>query len=173
MQRKLTADELLHAQIARTHIQQMYTASGLPDDGHWFGQYLLLSHMIDNGTTDGKPYIEPQPEIVDGYRRATQDDVKRRDLEFWSDIKQRWMVRAEGAVPLFSEYHYRVPIDRIPTDEDAKQRPTVMVRHRGEQLWRTMPLAAVVKSDRPFITLQGTVIWRFQESRFPYPGELD
>jgi hypothetical protein len=168
MQRKLTADELLHAQIARTHIQQMYTASGLPDGGHWFGQHLLLSHMIDNGTTDGKPYVEPQPEIGDGYRVATESDASRLDLQVWHDTK--WKTTSPGICEGFT---YRVPVDRIPTDEDAKQRPIVMVRHRGEQLWRTMPLVAVVKSDRPFITLQGTVIWRFQESRFPYPGELD
>ena len=130
--------------------------------------------MLLHGTTDGKPWIEPKPEIGDGYRPATEADKDRRDLEFWSRIGGGWLARQTiYGTPLDPDYTYRVPIDRIPTDDDARQRPTVMVRHRGEQLWRTMPLVAVVKSDRPFITLQSTVIWRFQEARFPYPGELD
>jgi hypothetical protein len=133
-----------------------------------------LDDMATHGTTDGKPYIEPQPEIGEGYRRATQDDVKRRDLEFWSDINQRWMVRAEGAVPLFSEYHYRVPIDRIPTDEDAVGRPTVMVRDVDGQPYRAATLyGACPEKSLPFVAICEAVWNCFRQARFPYPGELD
>ena len=171
-QRKLTAEELRSVLDARHHLRMVSAFAGDPVQ---CGVLLCdLDLVALHCTTDGKPYIEPQPEIGDGYRLATEADAWRKDVEYFSNLKgNSWFARAVHGKPLESSYLYRVPVDRIPTDEDAKQRPTVMVRHHGEKLWRTMPLVAVVKSARPFIALQGTVIWRFQEARFPYPGELD
>jgi hypothetical protein len=171
MQRKLTDEELQDVMHARHYLRMVTTFADLLQSRIAM-KYLDL--VATHGTTDGKPCVEPQPEVGEGYRVATESDAWRKDVEYFSNLKGNgWFARAVHGKPLESSYHYRVPVDRIPTDEDAKQRPTVMVRHHGEKLWRTMPLVAVVKSDRPFITLQGTVIWRFQEARFPYPGELD
>jgi len=171
-QRKLTDEELQDLMHARHYLRLVARLIGIPT--HLGVVLSELDARALHATSDGEPYIEPQPEVGEGYRVATWSDKDRRDLEFWSKAGGGWQHRKTiYGTPLDPDYDYRVPIDRIPTDEDARQRPTVMVRHHGEKLWRTMPLVAVVKSDRPFITLQGTVIWRFQEARFPYPGELD
>ena len=168
-QRKLTKRELQKVSravwylrsLARVRGDKPYTTIVLND----------LEAMASNGTTDGKPWIEPQPEIGEGYRAATEADVKRRDLEFWSDFNQRWMVRAEGPVPLFSDYHYRVPVDRIPTDEDAVGRPTVMVTANVADGWLARPLLAVTSMG--FLVKSGDGWTKWMQARFPYPGELD
>jgi len=171
-QRKLTREELQHVDRAAWYLRSVMNHCGLIANGDSVLDH--LSAIEVHGTTDGKPWIEPQPEIGEGYRAATEADVKRRDLEFWSDFNQRWMVRAEGPVPLFSDYHYRVPVDRIPTDEDAKQRPTVMVWDYETAEWKARSLLAVTDRGFPFVAGgpgYDSAPWRL--CRFPYPGELD
>jgi hypothetical protein len=171
-QRKLTGFEVDKIAILLNDLNKAAELIGCNDARQYFPDAVdMLASMKTNRTTDGNPWIEPQPEIGEGYRPATEQDKDRRDRNHWDQQSECWYYSKTGSYD--ASITYRVPIDRIPTDDDARQRPTVMVRHHGEQLWRTMPLVAVVKSDRPFITLQGTVIWRFQEARFPYPGELD
>jgi hypothetical protein len=141
----------------------------------WDEQFADLLAVADNGTTDGKPCVEPQPEIGDGYRLATWADKDRRDLEFWSRIGGGWLARQTiHGTPLDPDYHYRVPIDRIPTDEDAVGRPTVMVRDNDKQGWQARKLLAVTGCLDKFITSSSSGVACFwMQARFPYPGELD
>ena len=141
--------------------------------------------MATHGTTDGKPYVEPQPEIGDGYRRATEADAWRKDVEYFSNLKGNgWFPRAVHGKPLESSYLYRVPIDRIPTDEDAVGRPIVMVSDASGSMckWHPATLLAVLKncylgtyeSGAAFggwLYPIGFSTWAY--ARFPYPGELD
>jgi len=174
VQRKLTKRELQKVSravwylrsLARVRGDKPYTTIVLND----------LEAMASNGTTDGRPYVEPQPEIGEGYRAATESDVGRRDLEYFSNLKGNgWFARPVHGKPLESSYHYRVPVDRIPTDEDARQRPTVMVRDNDKESWDKQTLLAVAGSFDKFITSPGADISAcfWMQARFPYPGELD
>jgi hypothetical protein len=126
-------------------------------------------------TTDGKPYVEPQPEVGDGYRPATEADAWRKDVEYFSNLKGNgWFPRAVHGKPLESSYHYRVPIDRVPTDEDAVGRPIVMVLDGVSGAWAKASLLAVTSDDTyPFCALMDGVVDSWMDCRFPYPGELD
>ena len=79
--------------------------------------------------------------------------------------------------PLDPDYHYRVPVDRIPTDEDAKQRPTVMVRNNERMKWKVVKLIMVAEKAEgmhfPFVTIDSLRPDCWACCRFPYPGELD
>ena len=66
---------------------------------------------------------------------------------------------------------YVEPI-RIPADEDAKERPMVMVSEDGKA-WTKRKLLAVVSSQTPYITestMIGATRWRY--CRFPTEAEL-
>ena len=170
-QRKLTDAERIHAWEARLHIQQMYSADGMPDNGHWFKQHLLLSQMLDNGTTDGRPYVEPTPEIGEGYRLATEADRDRRDRDM-CDVHGKWVPAHVGIHA--GNYTYRVPVDRVPTDEDAIGRPTVMVRDYELDPWMKTRLIAVAESDDgSFWEKSFHTVTCWKHCRFPYPGELE
>jgi hypothetical protein len=169
-QRKLTKRELQKVSravwylrsLARVRGDKPYTTIVLND----------LEAMASNGTTDGRPYVEPQPEIGDGYRLATEADVGRRDLEYFSNLKGNgWFARPVHGKPLESSYHYRVPIDRIPTDEDSRQRPTVMVMGNAADGWLARTLLAVTAMG--FLVAFGDGFSNWKQCRFPYPGELD
>ena len=171
-QRKLTKRELQKVSravwylrsLARVRGDKPYTTIVLND----------LDAMARYGTTDGNPYVEPQPEIGDGYRVATEADALRKDVECFSNLKGNgWFLRARHGKPLESSYHYRVPVDRIPTDEDAKQRPTVMVRDNDHETWKKRKMVAALSEWFYAISLGGTNVQTWKQCRFPYPGELD
>jgi len=217
-QRKLDSFEKHWITSAATSIRALMIGCGCAY--RWDEQFADLLAVADNGTTDGKPWIEPQPEIGDGYRPATAEDRMRSDRSQWSAACRTWVAACIGSYATTSIYRvpvepqpeigdgyrlatlsdahrldrqvwcdgfwlnaqightetnrvYSVAKDRIPTDEDAVGRPTVMVRHSGVDQWESRSLVAVVKCDMPFITLTDTVILRFRYARFPYPGELD
>jgi hypothetical protein len=132
-----------------------------------------LNAIEAHGTTDGKPYVEPQPEIGEWYRYAIESDVNRLDVERWDTKSLAWHVRdaSRRGEPLDKEITYRVPIDRIPTDEDAKQRPTVMVTATITDEWLARPLLAVTATG--FLVKSGDGFSNWKKCRFPYPGELD
>jgi hypothetical protein len=132
-----------------------------------------LDDMATHGTTDGKPYAEPQPEIGEGYRRATASDIDRRDVAWWDAKTKRWEDCGawSAGMPFDSGRIYRVPVDRIPADEDAKQRPTVMVMGNAADGWHARPLLAVTAMG--FLVKSGDGFTNWKEARFPYPGELD
>ena len=172
VQRKLARDELRNANRAAWHLRNVINHCGLFDCGNSTLQH--LERMQCHGTTDGKPYIDPQPEVGDGYRVATEADKDRRDLGFWSRIGGGWVARQTiYGTPLDPDYHYRVPIDRIPTDEDAKGRPTVMVRDRDDQNWRPVTLLAVRNGSLAFVAnTPSNLLSSWAQARLPYPGEL-
>ena len=175
-QRKLNPEELERVEQARHNLRGMcgWTTTDRGDD-YWRGVDKELSKMLLHGTTDGRPYIEPQPEIGDGYRLATEADAWRKDVQYFSNLRGKgWFPRAVHGKPLESSYHYRVPIDRIPTDEDAKQRPTVMVRDSNDQNWKPATLLALRSGSLAFVaTTPSNLLSSWAQARFPYPGELD
>jgi hypothetical protein len=138
-------------------------------DAYWRDVDKELGKMLVHGTTDGKPYVEPQPEIPEGYRRATEADKNRRDRQ--GIFEGEWVQAAMGIC--FTGVTYRVPIDRIPTDEDARQRPTVMVRDDAHETWKARTIVAVLAEWFYAISLGGMHIQTWKQARFPYPGELD
>jgi hypothetical protein len=169
MQRKLTDEELQDVMHARHYLRKVTTFADLLQSRIAM-KYLDL--VATHGTTDGKPYIEPQPEVGDGYRVATEADKDRRDLEFWSKTGGGWQHRKTiYGTPLDPDYDYRVPIDRIPTDEDARQRPTVMVMGNIADGWHARRLLGV--TEMGFLVASGDGFTNWKQARFPYPGELD
>jgi hypothetical protein len=167
-QRKLNSEQICHADEASSNIARISSWDELDGgDKHWRGIYEKLRAFAVHGTTDGKPWIEPQPEIGDGYRLATLSDAHRRDRQVWCD--GFWLNAQIGHTE--TNRVYSVPIDRIPTDEDAKQRPTVMVAGDPENGWHARPLLGVTKMG--FLVASGDGFTNWKHARFPYPGELD
>lgn len=167
-QRKLTSEEVVRAEQARHNLRGIcgWTLTNRGDD-YWREVDSELCSMIFYQTTDGKPYVDPQPEIGDGYRVATEADSPRRDLEAWNPSSKKW----EPGFIVGDDATYRVPIDRIPTDDDARERPLVMVRDNGINGWLKANLVCVTKRGRRFIVFDGEEVAPFAECRFPYPGE--
>ena len=165
-QRKLTREELQNVLNAMCCLKKVE-----PLGGHFVYADIVhsgLDAMARHGTTDGKPWQEPQPEIGEGYRVATKADTDRLDLDVVIDGK--WVRTGPGVLDGFT---YRVPVDRIPTDEDAKARPTVMVRDNPKCSWQPAKLLGVVlESLYPFACDLSGCTTSFTEARFPYPGEL-
>jgi hypothetical protein len=171
-QHKLNQEGLELVEQARRNLHAMcgWTVT-YRGDAYWRDVDKELGKMLVHGTTDGKPYVEPQPEIPEGYRRATEADMGRRDRDMW-DSRGRWVTAHVGMHA--SNYTYRVPVDRIPTDEDAKQRPTVMVQDGVSGKWVKASLLAVTNDDTyPFCVLMDGDVDSWMDCRFPYPGELD
>jgi hypothetical protein len=173
-QRKLTGFEVDKIAVLLNDLDKAAELIGCNDARQYFPDAVdMLASMKTNRTTDGKPYIEPQPEIGDGYRRATEADKWRRDCEAF--YRGEWHVVSDGII--LGVTHYRVPIDRIPTDEDAKQRPTVMVRNNERMKWKVVKLIMVAEKAEgmhfPFVTIDSLRPDCWACCRFPYPGELD
>ena len=172
VQRKLTDEELQVVMDARFHVRQL--AKFLDCQEYCWRFLTILDDAANYKTSDGKSYVEPKPEIGEGYRKATEADKDRQDIEFWSCEYQKWFVRDMPAVGAFlaGSYHYRVPIDRIPTDDDARERPLVMVRDNDTSKWAARTLIAVSSHpDFPFIAIRDKVHSSWRQCRFPYPGE--
>jgi len=170
-QRKLTANELQTVMYARQHLRRVVN-SGC----HSINAAIVLDELdaiASHCTTDGKPYVEPLPEVGEGYRLATDADVGRRDRDML-DIHGRWVPAHVGMHA--SNYTYRVPIDRIPTDEDARRNPrlTVMVRNGVSGEWLKASLLAVTNDETyPFCVWMGGDVDGWRYCRFPYPIELN
>ena len=169
-QRKLTGFEVDKIAILLNDLNKAAELIGCNDARQYFPDAVdMLASMKTNRTTDGKPWIEPQPEIGEGYRPATDDDEDRRDLEAW--LASKWIKTGPGVC---TGVTYRVPVDRIPTDEDAKQRPTVMVRDSDDQNWKPATLLALRSGSLAFVaTTPSNLLSSWAQARFPYPGELD
>jgi hypothetical protein len=169
-QRKLTGFEVDKIAILLNDLDKAAELIGCNDARQYFPDAVdMLASMKTNRTTDGKPWIEPQPEIGEGYRPATDDDEDRRDLEAW--LASKWIKTGPGVC---TGVTYRVPVDRIPTDEDAKQRPTVMVRDSDDQNWKPATLLALRSGSLAFVaTTPSNLLSSWAQARFPYPGELD
>ena len=171
-QRKLTDEELQDVMHARHYLRKcnylqchaVYASIVL--DG--------LDNIAKECTTDGRPYVKPQPEIGDGYRRGTEADAWRSDVEFLTKDGEHWEKRCHSIDRLSPGYTYRVPVDSIPTDEDARQRPIVMVRDDPTQPWQKTVLVAVANgAEGSFWEKSFNTVSCWRTCRFPYPGELD
>ena len=163
MQRKLTQEELQDVENAVRYLRRVCNLGWYADSA----TVVLggLDELARRGTTDGSPWVEPQPEIGEGYRVATKADTGRLDLDVVID--GRWVRTGPRVLDGFT---YRVPVDRIPTDEDAKQRPTVMVSGNPADGWHARRLLGVTAMG--FLVASGDGFTNWKQARFPYPGEL-
>lgn len=171
-QRKLTDAERNKIREAAEAIREMPNWDSLSMSlSYWAGVWENLRDMADHGTTDGKSYVEPVPEIGEGYRVATDADNGRKDVEVWDTRNQAWMVRVWSGTDLVASNTYRVPVDRIPTDDDARERrPLVIVQHYKNAPTHKVKLLAVV--DKRFVCANDSgEIGVFAICRFPYKGE--
>ncbi len=121
----------------------------------------------------GKQEQQAEPEIGEGYRAATEADQYREDRDIV--LGTQWMKAIKGV--FIKNARYRVPVDRIPTDEDAKGRPVVMAKRKDESLWTPAFLIEVDHNDpdKPFhVKIEGLKYSSQREQcRFPYPGEIE
>jgi hypothetical protein len=153
MQRKLTKQEVGKLKQARNGI-----ADGViwarTDEGfyYWNEVIRLLDAKINHGTSDGKPLVDPEPAIPEGWRRANADEWQRKDVKFCSSLSAfEWRLRPAQGIPFDEPIHnvrYIVPIDQPLTDEDACVWPRllVMVRDESNRDWRG-PFEYVCKED--------------------------
>jgi hypothetical protein len=102
---------------------------------------VTLQGMHKNQTSDGKPWVEPEPAIPDGWRRAEPDEWQRMDVKFCSSLSAfEWRLRPAQGIPFDKPIHnvrYIVPIDPPLTDHDACVWPRrlVMVRDIDRHPW--------------------------------------
>jgi hypothetical protein len=173
-QRKLTEDQKQRINRACTDIAYMCdwsdTAKG---KDYWLDVVGELLDMARHGTTDGKPWVEPEPAIPDGYRLAKDDEYWREDVNFWNSYANEWQLRVTHGTTFSNEDRYIVPIDRIPTDEEAMTRPRVMVRNRDDEAWKEAVLYGVDKTlIYSALAKIGMGTWRqWRQCRYPYEGE--
>ena len=172
-QRKLTGFEVDKITILLNDLDKAAELIGCNDARQYFPDAVdMLASMKTNRTTDGKPYVEPQPEIGDGYRQATTHEDRARIDREMCDVHGKWVPAPVGIY--VGNYIYRVPVDRVPTDEEAKQRPMVMVRDAHNQPWKRAKLYGVALGTAyPFLCEKDSHTTVMLFCRFPYPGELD
>jgi hypothetical protein len=153
------------------------------DEGHeyWADVVEHLLNKASNRTSDGKPYVEPEPPIPEGYRKANADDWRRKDVKFWSVNDLQWNDRPAQESKFDAPIHgtrYIVPIDPPLTDEDACVWPRllVMVRDESDRDWRG-PFEYVCKEDcnseHPYVVRgqEGRHAWK--QARRATPEEIE
>lgn len=176
-QRKLTDDELQKVMAARHDIKQM-CEWGSTDRGreYWHGVVQQLNAMAFHATTDGQPWVDPEPPIPEGYRLAVAGDEGRSDCKFWNPFESKWQTRARPGMSFINGDPYIVPADRTPTDEDAKSRPEVMVRDDHAMEWKKQKLVfanCCADAVRKFVTVDSDSqrSYEYRYARHLYPGE--
>ena len=99
----------------------------------------------------------------------------------WDDTEEGYGYWGSVRTKLFAKIQYRTsdgrpcvePI-RIPADEDAKERPMVMVRDHEGEIWR--PKKLIMVDDHchgDFVTIADNhCISRWKQCRFPAEAEL-
>lgn len=113
----------------------------------------VLNNINDkrlNGTSDGKSYVEPEPPIPEGYRKANPDEWTRRDVKYWDLLQKDWHLRHLQGVEFnlpFMQTRYIVPVDPPLTDQDARTRPWIMVKNSEEEQWQG-PYSYMAKDER-------------------------
>lgn len=176
-QRKLMAYEIDRCNEAIGAITQVREFSTTVHIRQLFELTLLaVKDMKNSGTTDGKPYVDPEPpKIPDGYRKWEQCELRpgtkmRSDIMYWNIASKKWVSKSNNVY--HSDTLYIVPVDRIPTDEEAAVFPRiqVMVQDNPSTIgpWRKETLLAVkLESDYPFVTSNGN----WAHCRHLHPGE--
>lgn len=128
----------------------------------WKDVYSKLSNKSIYGTNDGLPWVEPVPDTTESFRPAVPEDMLTRPrcrvrnllrggwkygtLHIVSNNKACF-IECDG---VYSWWHIdEVEVEttpklwRIPTDEDAKLRPSCRCRDRLEQPWKSGTLLTV------------------------------
>lgn len=134
----------------------------------------LLSRRLRSGSPVFTPVRTGVPDVGAGYREATPDDAFRLDREGYLsmlDTLPGWYVVKPNT--FIAGVTYRVPVDRVPTDEDARQRPTVMVRDTDCGNWLARTLLYVNHFGSRFVVRPRQMSTSWALCRFPYPGELE
>ena len=172
-QRRLTVSEHLKVVRAMNAIKTMCDWSCTSRGVRYWGQVVReLDDMIVQDTTDGQPYVTPALTIPDGYRLAVAGDEGREDCEYLSD-NYEWTRRHFVGRDFVEGERYIVPVDRAPTDKEARSRPEVMVRNTESEDWQRRTLLAVIDTGCGFICWPDgsdkVGCWRF--ARHLYPGE--
>jgi hypothetical protein len=183
MQRKLTKQEVGKLKQARNGI-----ADGViwarTDEGfyYWNEVIRLLDAKINHGTSDGKPLVDPEPAIPEGWRRANADEWQRKDVKFCSSLSAfEWRLRPAQGIPFDEPIHnvrYIVPIDPPLTDRDACVWPRllVMVRDADGDDWQgPLFLLSVNDSSWPFGVACKYKIWGggWKQARRATPEEIE
>lgn len=107
-------------------------------DEYWSEAVRKIDLKIEYGTSDGKPYVEPEPPIPEGYRKANADEWRRRDVKYWDLCHKDWRPRLSQGIafdPPVMQTRYIVPIDPPLTDEDACVWPRLLVMVRDTSRW--------------------------------------
>lgn len=144
MQRKLTTEQIGKLKQARNGICSVRSIWEDTDEGRrdWQAVVDLIDAKIHNGTSDGKPYVDPEPPMPEGWRRAEADEWTRTDTQYWDIYRKDWRPRSSQGTafdPVVMKTRYIVPIDPPLTDQDAKARPLVMVRDAVHNDWVREP----------------------------------
>ena len=152
MQTKLTKQEIGKLKQARSGISGGVLWSRT-NEGYDYWQQVIdgLDAKIKHGTSDGKPYVEPEPTIPEGWRKAEADEWTRNDVQYWDTTEKSWMKRPCMGDPfdsLLCGTRYIVPVDPPLTDQDACVWPRllVMVRDCNDRDWQG-PFEYVCKED--------------------------
>jgi hypothetical protein len=131
MQRKLTEGEIEKLKQARSGIGDVLVPTYDDQGLYWAVVLGSLDDKIKHGTTDGKPYVDPEPAIPEGWRKAEPDEYQRKDVKT-TDTKGGWVYRNACAGMSFDKAHrYIVPIDPPLTDQDACVWPRLKVMVRN------------------------------------------
>jgi hypothetical protein len=140
MQRKLTEGEIEKLKQAKSGIGDVLVPTYDDQGLYWAVVLGSLDDKIKHGTTDGKPYVDPEPPIPEGWRKAFDHELTREDLLFWCRDKKVWVGRSlvTFKIALHKGPFYIVPIDPPLTDQDAcvSPRRLVMVRDDESKPWQ-------------------------------------
>lgn len=181
MQRKLTESEIEKLKQARAAISDTLFPT-YDDHGQYWAEVLLsLGKNIMHGTSDGKPWVEPEPEIPEGYRKAEPDEWRRTDVKFWYQGQKVWVellpiLQGTAFDPPRLGTIYIVPIDPPLTDRDAAQWPRLLVMVRSDDLapWEG-PYAYLGKTESFYAvdSLGKTVFVLWAQARRATPAEIE
>jgi hypothetical protein len=96
MQRKLTAIQANEVRKALESLENTIHLLAETVIGVGGRMYKLETHLrkvCEYGTIDGKPWVEPEPPIPEGYRKANADEWQRKDVRIWLPATKRWELR--------------------------------------------------------------------------------
>ena len=178
MQTKLTTEQIGKLKQARNGITGGILWSRT-NEGYDYWQQVIdgLDDKIKHGTTDGKPWVDPEPTIPEGWRKANPNEWTRRDVQYWHG-GEGWVLRTlQGSCFDSCNTVYIVPIDQPLTDQDAKERPWVMVADERNR-WISVPkilLSAPPASARYVVVddVKDTVATSWEQARRATAAEIE
>ena len=196
MQTKLTKQEIGKLKQARNGIQTGVVWKNTDEGfGYWQEVINKLDDKIKHGTSDGKPWVEPEPPIPDGWRRAvdivflslldcsnpslTRKDIRGNAVAIISKLHHAGIIDSDQGSPFdAANTRYIVPIDPPLTDQDACVWPRILVMVRDNEFqpwWGPCPYQG--KNDAaeyPFVVnsgKDGDRVWK--QARRATPAEIE